>query len=387
MLGKKSLLTVSDVDYSQKGDLKALIDYCSFTVPYDLDFEHDVIGTILNLDMNDFIEQDSYFNGYSKVYKYGHIIACTDGIASKHSNAVNYDMGHHVSMSGQACRELEKIHGSSIWRMLIGYVIGFNGKFTRIDLAVDDFKGYFTIPQIEEYFSLGLTSTLFRTGLKIEKTRLKDGLKIGNSYYLGSPESDAQMYFYEKSWEQIKDNHKEWVNNLPFWNRTEIRLRKQKAQDVATTIYNEENKTLGYIIGMVFNKYLRFLEPDSNNRNYTRWKTADFWIRYIGHMEKIELSSKKPDRNIDTIEHYIEHQTSRNLLVLNLAKPDRFEEIIIAALDKLSDEDIEIIAKQNDINDLIRKNKEIRKDEIIKRLLGEKRYYEYKNKKILTSNK
>lgn len=369
--GHSKLPTIADIDYSQTEGIKALIDYFCFTVPYDLDLEHDVVGTILDLDFSEFeLEQGANFCGYRKVYKKGNIRVCTDGVALKNTEDVNTDMGHYVHMSGQGCREYEDILQVDRWTSLIGYIFGFNGKLTRIDLAIDDFTGYFSIDDVVDYCNNGLYSGLFRTGLKIEKTRLKDGLKIGKSYYMGSPSSDAQMYFYEKNWERVKDEQTVWAETLPFWNRTEMRLRKEKANDVAREIYDHPEYNFGYIVGKVFNKYCRFLKPNANDKNTSRWETADFWLDFIGHAEKIDLSTKKPDRNIDTVENYIEHQASRNMLLLALAKQDRFVEIMQEAFKKLKPEDEEILLKQINENELIEMNRNERKELIKQKLMG-----------------
>lgn len=70
------------------------------------------------------------------------------------------DMGIHIHMGGQACREYEEYQVRT-WAQLFALIFE-QGHFTRIDIAIDDFKGYFKISAIERKIKTGQLSSKFK---------------------------------------------------------------------------------------------------------------------------------------------------------------------------------------------------------------------------------
>jgi len=64
-------------------------------------------------------------------------------------NRIYYDgreeMGCHVEMSGQGCRQYEANFTDSPWKDLFGVVLSEGGKFSRLDLAIDNVDGVLSL--------------------------------------------------------------------------------------------------------------------------------------------------------------------------------------------------------------------------------------------------
>lgn len=349
MIGQSKRLSIADIDYSEKGNIKTLIDYLTFVIPYDYHFQK-IFTDLLDIPFSKFNTLDYSINGYSKCYVYNNIIIATDGL---NKDGINYSMGHLVLLSGQGCRYYEQIHGN-VWFTLLQTILDLEGHFTRIDLAIDDFEGYFTIDQLrQDYIKYGLIISKMQFGQSVEKDRFRDGETIGRSYYLGSNTGLVQVYFYEKHWERLTDEELAIKNNfdLTFWQRTEIRLKKEKAQKTIEHLLTyQDYYKFGYMVVEILNKHFRLIEPNPNDKNYRRWKAPAFWSDFLGHTNKADLTIKKPDRNIDTIRDFVDHQASKNVLMLVLSQPDQYYQILNKAQKKLTEHDLKIIQDELEKN-------------------------------------
>ncbi len=117
-------------------------------------------------------------------------------------------MGIHIEASGKGCRELE---GDGIvidWSIFLKNIIEAEGKFSRLDVAIDDMTGCLSMPKILTCLNSGLIVSRYKTGRIISGRKLNDAAELGSTLYLGSPSSDTMIRIYDKTAESGEEvNH------------------------------------------------------------------------------------------------------------------------------------------------------------------------------------
>lgn len=327
---------------TQRDGLRSLVDWVSATFSSDTPPER--LADALGLPFYLFVQMDRGNFGYRKQYRFGHIAIYFDG---------NPGMGIHLEMSGQGCREFEKLSKHN-WDYLFQYIL-YYGHFTRLDVAIDDFKGYFTIAKIVDNVRKGLCSSRFKKAITIESNHISDGRSAGQTVYFGSPSSRIKVRFYDKLNER-KQAGKEIEPGIEFWNRTEIELRDERADMMANEILNSHY--LGDTITSVLKNYITFKHRGKDS-NKSRWPNAQWWQTFLGDVEKLKLTHVAPDRTVTRIKNWIDKQTPRSLAVLfrSLGEDYYFlQELIEKGLEQLTDDDEAIINAYLEMQDDIELN-------------------------------
>jgi phage replication initiation protein len=281
--------------------LRSLVDWVAVTFK-NVQSYTDVID-ILGIDQSHFREQQKGGYSYKKSVRFGHIAIYFDG---------RDDMGIHVEMSGQGCREFERF-SSVNWSVFFALLLNFDVKISRLDIAVDDFKGYFKISTLKRNIKAGQTRSKFRTATQIEKTSLTDGTSKGDTIYFGSPQSMLQVRFYDKLLEQQAKN-KEVFEDVEVWNRIEVQLRDDRAFAAAMVLAYEE-RTVGSAVKGILANHINFCVK-SNDTNKSRWKVCKYWTDFLEGTEKLSLSQVAPDKSIEKSKDWIERQTTPTLALL-----------------------------------------------------------------------
>lgn len=277
-------------------DLICLFDWLSFTIKKNISIDI-IISDFLKMNSDDFIELDRGNYGYKRQVANGNVRIYFEG---------KEDMGIHVQLSGQGCRQIEEsLQGD--WLTLFKKIIDVEGTFTRLDLAVDDFIGLLDIEKIQkktkrkEYVSR-FTNWEIRTSCK------NDSDKYGKSVYFGSAKSDIRLRFYDKAAEQELENL--------HWVRTELQLRNERA-NVAIQLYLT-GKSIGEIVAGVLKNYIRFVNPSSDSNKW-RWKTSKFWDEFIAGAEKLKLTMGQKKKTLDDVCAWINKTVSPSLALIVMA--------------------------------------------------------------------
>lgn len=262
----------------------------------------------LGLNPDDFIERDKGINGYSKSAHWGQIQFFFDG----HNTTAN--MGIHLNMSGQGCRQFEQTfekHGRT-WQDIFELVLS-SGKvnITRLDLALDDFKGIFKIKQIEKCVRDGCVCSRFPTARNFETISLESGQTLSQTVYFGK--SDVIIRFYDKAGERREKGYV-LKEEIEYWNRTEIQLRGDRALAAVEMIINNCLEIGTFILG-VLNRYLSF-KKKGIDKNRARWENTRWWQTFLNNVDKIRLSLVAPDKSILRTKDWIETQTVASLAML-----------------------------------------------------------------------
>jgi len=275
--------------------LSALIDWVSFTVPIPFDgISH--VYNLLGLDGLDFVRMKKGLNGYLVYLRRGDIVILSDGQVD--------GMGTHVFMSGEGCRQYEFKHGDR-WQGLFRDVFLLGGHFTRLDVAIDDYRGYFRIAEIAEKVEKDEVRTLFKNASAMSSYRLGScSGAAGMTVYLGSNTSRIKMRIYDKAKQMSVDY---------FWNRIEIEARDERSNLLAQEIINTNE--LGRLAAGVLKRYVNFIEP-SEDSNRSRWDVSKWWDDFLGDVEKVKLTVKKAQKTLNEVVTWVEKQVAPSLALI-----------------------------------------------------------------------
>lgn len=312
-----------------KEGLRVLVDWVAVTVK---SLSPEELISVMGLDRQDFVELDYGYSGYRRSLCCGNIRIFFDG---------REDMGIHLQMSGQGCREYEGKEGFRGWQVFFLCLLDLGGKFTRLDLAIDDFRGYFTLDMIYQKASMGQVASRFKNAVRYEKLDLLDGSKKGYTLYFGHETSRIRIRFYDKYLECLAKG--EILEGIDFWNRTELELRKERACKAAEMLAFTEDG--GKVVMGVLKQYLRFLVPGKDS-NKSRWKTEPFWERFLGDVEGVRLAEDPQERTIEKVVSWIDRQVAPSLLMVAEAESVEFlVELIQRAVERLKPEHVSMIER------------------------------------------
>ncbi|EJN0115769.1 TPA: replication initiation factor domain-containing protein [Staphylococcus aureus] len=229
-------------------------------------------------------------------------------------STTNEDMGVHLFLSGSACREVEMIfeQQARTWQSFFKLCLERRGSFSRIDIAIDDRKPYFSVGALGNKVKKGELVTRLRTSNKTEGLKTSDGSNQGKTLYIGSKISSVLIRIYEKNYEQA---HK--YGTLPEdygpWNRIEICCRKKQANVLAP--YLAETSEMQDVVLSVLNGTVRFISKPkgSNDTDKRRWPIYKPWELFIKNASKIKLSLVPSMKTIEDNMEWLKSQVATTL--------------------------------------------------------------------------
>ncbi|ULH30410.1 replication initiation factor domain-containing protein [Leptospira weilii] len=255
----------------------------------------------------------------------------------------------YISMSSKA---LFNFRSSSLsLTQLINEAIELRGKFTRIDLALDDYEGVLDLPHIYEKLKRKEVASRFRGYSKfespfdlVEKGSLFRDHKIGKhgyTIYIGSfRQSNCFVRIYDKKLQVGPECA--W----PIWNRLEFQLNHHAADQYCNPTWNVNPET-GEILNMnerfpdprrakfenrSFPKtafyYLKFLDPcykhrlddlgnvhlDEIHKRY--WPVCTWWTNFLRTAEGKGIGLPKNETGLQDIDNWLRNQTSGAMYLL-----------------------------------------------------------------------
>jgi phage replication initiation protein len=291
-------------------DLSACVDWLSVTFKAVKNPKNIIM--LLGLDESLFIPFETGKYGYAYHLRFGHI-------------AVYYSPEKEstfLDISGQGCREFEQ-NGKYPWSTLLALILMNDVNITRLDLAIDDKKGYFTFAKLKKKIIAAEVRSRFSKARVLEEFRLADGENLGTTIYFGSPASMIQVRIYDK-YKQIlnkkakdKEHRKSLADQMDFksWIRTEMQLRDDRAYLAARLIADNEgfgdNRLAVQILGHLRN-YILFVD-NNGDKNKSRWPVSPWWEKFLNDVEKLPLSMKMPDATIEKARDWLFHSVTANL--------------------------------------------------------------------------
>lgn len=308
-----------------------LIDWLSFTIQTDIDGigKSAVKRFLKQMGLNNlpFCEKEKGRHGYNRSMSIQNYINIYYNEVKfnefDENNAEKLDrivrMGVHFEFSGKGCRILEQEKNWLEWFKLLD---DLKVRYSRIDIALDDFIGLLDFDLMEEKIKKGEVISLSRTrnidsALDFKKAEKLDnnGNSKGKTIYFGNRQSLMMIRFYDKKREQ---EEKKISCHYDFWQRYEIVLKREKATDFINKL--EKGVNFGKLYLEVLAGLIRFVDRGADT-NKARWKTSEFWNNFIKGSEGVKLESKNLDPSLDKTIKWIDESVLGSLqLLIEVAK-------------------------------------------------------------------
>lgn len=228
------------------------------------------------------------------------------------------EVGSFLEVSGQGCRYIEQnwVDGYN-WTDFFNLlkILGFRN-ITRLDVAIDDFKGYLDITKMYRLTKRGcMTSTAGMRTFKYFETGLIDtGETIGETLYVGSNKTEIMFRFYDKLAERTSKLYKV-DESITFWNRYEIQTRGERAMNLFNIIASGGFE-IGQSVMGIMKHYITFRVKSSKDSNKARWKVQPFWNKFLKDVEPLKLTKVHPEINFYKTRNWLIDSVSSNLALL-----------------------------------------------------------------------
>ena len=241
-------------------------------------------------------------------YKLNHVLA-----GSRVLSAGNEDMGVHVIVSGGALKNLPADAVTTVRRCFQA-----GAKFTRLDVAVDDFDRALDLEQMVDYCRHGRCSSRSKEWAVTEGGAIKDGASTGRTLYVGNRTSDVFFRFYDKLAEQIKEGA--IPERLPdHWIRAEAELKGAAAINAGREIATADS--LPAMAKALLNNYIGFKDQTKKGQpttdtNKGRWDKAPWWLAWLESVAKLSVSRRIKPTAFDQRIEWFTRQAAPTLAML-----------------------------------------------------------------------
>lgn len=214
------------------------------------------------------------------------------------------EMGCHVILPSKALGLLSDVYPDLL--DLLDMLKAFGAKFTRVDLALDDFEGLLDLDLMVEKVRVGEFVSRFR------RAELREGLFgcAGQTLYFGSRSSGTFARIYDKRSEQISKG----VEDVPEqWTRVELEFKGQNADAVVSRML-EAGSGAEVALGLL-RQYVCFKDagPDSNK---SRWSTCAWWEAFLCYVERCRLGLPKIAQTVESVKQWLYRQVAPSLAFL-----------------------------------------------------------------------
>lgn len=271
------------------------VDWLDFTVPYEKG------EAVVNLLPGPLVMRCGGWRGYT------HSAWVVGGAGRAGWSPDDPGRGLHLSLPARC---LDALASLDPWFSdasgLIGLVQdGLDGHVTRLDLCWDDREGLLDMEVMRQALRSGACTSRWRGGLEVEGWGDQRGSR---TLYLGSRASDTRLRIYDKAAEQSVEGQ---------WVRIELVARRKRADSLAAEyklLREDTGRTHAKMAG-ILRGYLDFKVPGQHT-DRSRWPTADWWLQFLGRVEKSRVGSRQSVRTISDIERWIEKQVVPSLVVL-----------------------------------------------------------------------
>lgn len=289
--------------------LRVLVDWVS--IGFNLEAGFDDVFDLLGLSKLEFEFHDWGMNTYHKHARFSNIV-----VQQKD------EFRYQLNLSGQGCREFED-YSTLDWYQLFAILKDLcDGKATRIDLAIDDFKGYYNVGMVRR----AVKNKLFRTRMRMADDRVRYNLAdvstIMDSFYIGSMDSRLSINFYDK---KLERESKDLEVTEKFWTRTELRCKKDYADQVIDMILLHEN--IGTLAMGILKKHITFIRK-SNATNKSRVPAIKWWDDFLKNVESVQLSVKAPDKTLEKTKNWLGKSVAPSLATVKESDPLQFDEFM-----------------------------------------------------------
>lgn len=256
----------------------------------------------LGMENLNWIHKEGSYRSYAKRAEWGKITIHYTPQDYEDIQDTNYNIGCLLDMSGQGCREYESF-GRGDWALLItGFrelrQAGIDVRFTRLDIAYDDFRGFLPIEHISlQAQRLEFTGLAKRSSVTYSADK-HDIEHIGQCVIHGSRSSNTLLRIYNKRVERQR-------YDIPHWVRCEVQMRKESAERFLDLACSGGYTGLGDLFyGVVYN-LIQYRIPNPGESNKSRWALAPWFTDWCTDVKKISLwSTKDVEYNKSRMDEY-----------------------------------------------------------------------------------
>ena len=342
---------LSKIDYTKN---RLSIDWFSFSSRID---DFDSICSLIGM-------TDCHFevlpgvNGYRERYYFNGVSIHCGGCKRFSGTASEQEFsGAWLEMSGVGCRTFET-YGHGDWQMLLDYVTFNSDHITvnRVDLAYDDFLGYLDISMIAaDTLSRNYVSK-FRSAPQVIQSIGENETALTVTH--GRMGSDVFIRIYDK---RLESNAQDFTDH---WVRAEIMLRHDRAAaaiDLLTDQYDYRNgvrylicpkKEIDEMYFLIFNNYLRYIQPSGTDSNRWRAPLADHWEKFCNSVTKFRISlftAPGDDYSALKMDNYVENVLSGVIYTyVTIHGVDKMLDVCNSNLYKLADKYRVLIAEADE---------------------------------------
>lgn len=320
MMREKVMPPISNTgaERTKEEPVRALVDWVRVTF-FDVE-PLQVVRDILRMKATDFENIDKGRYRYKKTLRRGNISIYYEGIEE--------GMGVLLDMSGEGCRQFEAWGKFEGWEMFFKKCLSMGCNFPRVDVAIDDREGYFTMKQIERKVNWGEVVSRFKGAEVHEKKSLNgDEDTKGKTIMFGSRNSKICVRFYDK----LKDlmRKKKPTLDWEIWTRVEIEAKDERAEKIVEHIADGEE--LGELVRRILAHYIRFVSrpKNRNDSNKRRWNTWRNWERFLKGVKALKLGVAPEEKSIEENIEWIRNQVSKTMLKVIIAESMEYVQNLI----------------------------------------------------------
>ena len=310
------------VENTASNGLRSCVDWLQVTFKNVQNVQD--IFDFLGLESEWFLDTSIGNYGYDRSYRFGHISIYYFGYETDRKGG-NY---FHLEMTGQGCREYEELSKYD-WITFFELLLMLEVNIPRLDLAIDDFKGYFTLKKLAKKVKAGELRSKFKKCKRIEDLLIDDGSTVGETLYFGQGSSDIQVRIYDKYAQQLSLG-KELDPSINCWIRTEVQMRDERAlQCVYELIHNIRH--VGSTVQGILRNYIKFVDKQDGDSNKNRWPISKFWLKFLANVEPLRLTLVAPDKTIEKAHGWIKKGVAPTLSMVYDAyndNPELIEELL-----------------------------------------------------------
>lgn len=307
-------------------EMTVSVDWMSFTV-MDRGFSVSNVMEFLGFNSSFFHDTGHGAMGYKTLHKLADyaVSVLSDG---------REDMGIHVTIGGSAVAHVL----SMFWKSRFAFNQPFSdekcadwketsvdalhlfmqkvleiGRFTRLDLALDDHRVHFTPGDIRAFIASGQMVSRFRSGRREEGFDLSSDCPVGDTLYLGSRSSEVMLRIYDKKLEQLV-KHPDMEISDP-WVRWEFQFTGDRADALAHEILKHD--CIGMLFFEILNNYVRLIVCTEKNRS--RCPMLPEWASFIACVRKLSLYCPPVEKTLNDKKEWIVWQVLPTLTGIILA--------------------------------------------------------------------
>ncbi len=290
----------------------AFPDWVAFTVPAASGVSLDAVLAWLTPSSgapSDWVNLERGGMGYRGCFQRGQFRVYYDGSPS---------MGVHVSLAGQAVRQLEqefRLFTEAAWLRWFGWIRSLGCSFTRLDMPMDDVgpDGVLDMAVIEAAARSGQLVTLFRRCQKIASDSWELGgsgaCEGGETLYFGKRSSELHVCIYDKGSQKGGSIHHI---------RVEPRFRGANAEYLVARLLEKGFSEVPKILRAYLDFKVSLIDGvATGDSNKSRWDTAPWWVSFLDGCEKGRFSAKPGAvRTLDSVKVWLTRQASQSLAMV-----------------------------------------------------------------------